>query len=83
MCPINIIMEIYMQVLQKMLNFNNYLWTYIDATSLWGKCEVATHTPENGTSESFETPKNSEHDCRGQNSLHWGVLYIVGKGLEV
>jgi len=46
----------------------------IVATPLWGKCEVTTHTPENGiwesfgtlengTWESFETPKNLELDC--------------------
>ncbi len=29
MSPINIIMETYMQVLQKMLKINNYLWTYM------------------------------------------------------
>ncbi len=28
------------------------------ATPLWGKCEVATHTSENGTWESSGTPKN-------------------------
>jgi hypothetical protein len=48
-------------------------------TPLWGKCEVATHTPENGTWESSGTPRNSKLNCRGQNTLHWGVLYIVGK----
>jgi len=52
------------------------------ATPLWGKCEVATHTPENWTWESSGTPKNSEHNCRGQNTLHWGVLYIIGKLLK-
>jgi hypothetical protein len=25
------------------------------------------------------TPKLSEIDCRGQNTLHWGVFYIIGK----
>jgi len=29
MNPINITMETYMQVLQKMLKINNYLWTYM------------------------------------------------------
>jgi hypothetical protein len=58
------------------------LTTSLVATPLWGKCEVATHTPENGTWESSGTPKNSEFDCRGQNTLPWGVLYIVGKVLK-
>jgi hypothetical protein len=52
------------------------------ATPLWGNYEVATQTPENGTWESFETPKNSEHNCRDQNTLHWGILYTVGKVLK-
>ncbi len=54
----------------------------IVATPLWGKCEVATHTPENGNLESFGTPENSDDDCRGQNTLHWGVFYTVGKLLK-
>jgi hypothetical protein len=53
------------------------------ATPLWGKCEVATHTPENGTWESSGTLENLELDCRGQNTLHWGVLYTVGKSWSV
>ncbi len=52
------------------------------ATPLWGKCEVATHTPENGTWESFETPENSEVDFRGQNTSPWSILYTVEKVLK-
>jgi hypothetical protein len=52
------------------------------ATSLWRKCEVATHIPENGTWESSGTPKNSERNCRGQNTLHWSNLYTIGKVLK-
>jgi hypothetical protein len=52
------------------------------ATPLWGKCEVATHTPENGTWKSSGTLENSEFDCRGQNTSPWGVLYTVGKVLK-
>jgi len=51
-------------------------------TPFWGKCEVATHTPENGTWEFSRTPKNSEHNYRGQNTFYWGVLYIVEKVLK-
>jgi hypothetical protein len=32
--------------------------------------------------ESPGTLKNLEDDCRGQNTLHWGVLYTVGKVLK-
>ncbi len=53
------------------------------ATPLWGKCEVATHTPENGTWENtLQLQGNSERNCRGQNTLHWGVLYTVEKVLK-
>jgi hypothetical protein len=51
-------------------------------TPLWGKCEVATHTPEMGTWESSGTPENSELDCRGQNTFSWGVFYTVRKVLK-
>jgi len=51
-------------------------------TLLWRKCEDETHTPEIGTQESPETPKTSEFDCKGQNTLHWGVLYIIRKLLK-
>jgi hypothetical protein len=30
----------------------------------------------------LRTPKNSELDCRGQNTSHWGVLYTVKKVLK-
>jgi hypothetical protein len=43
------------------------------------KCEDETHTPEMGTWESFGTLENLEFDCKGQNTSHWGVFYIVGK----
>jgi hypothetical protein len=49
------------------------------------ECEDDTHTPNmgtwesSGTWESFGTPKTLELDCRGQNTLYWGVLYIIGK----
>jgi hypothetical protein len=52
------------------------------ATPLWGKCEVGTHTLENGSLESSETPKISEDNCRGQNTFHWAVIYIIGKVLK-
>jgi len=59
------------------------LWTMlIVATPLYGNCEVATHTPENGTWESSKTLENSERDYKGQNTSHWAVLGIVGKVLK-
>jgi hypothetical protein len=32
-----------------------------------------------GTWESTRTPKTSEFGFRGQNTLHWSVIYIIGK----
>jgi hypothetical protein len=52
------------------------------ATPLWVKCEDETHTPKSGKLESSETPKSSEFDCKGQNTSHWGVLYVIGKVLK-
>ncbi len=63
----------------KRIHGNAYI---IVATPLWGKCEVATHTPENGTWKSSGTPENLEFDCRDQNTSPWGVLYIIGKVLK-
>jgi hypothetical protein len=51
------------------------------ATPLWGKCEE-THTPKSGNLKSSKIPENSKLDCKGQNTLHWGVLYTVGKVLN-
>ncbi len=39
-------------------------------------------TPKSGNLESSGTPKNSELDCMGQNTLHWGVINIIGKVLK-
>ncbi len=38
-------------------------------TPLLEECEDDTHTPKMGTWESSGTPKTSEFDCRGQNTL--------------
>jgi hypothetical protein len=54
----------------------------IITTPLWAKCEDETHTLKSGNLESSGTPKNSELDCRGQSTLHWGIIYIVEKVLK-
>jgi hypothetical protein len=46
------------------------------------KCKDETHTPKVGDLESSGTFENSKLDCRGQNTLHWGVLDIIGKVLK-
>ncbi len=41
------------------------------------ECEDETHIPE--TWESTGTLETSEFDCKGQNTLHCGIFYIIGK----
>ncbi len=43
------------------------------------ECEDETHTPEMGTWEPSGTLESSEFVCKGQNTSHWGVHYIIGK----
>jgi hypothetical protein len=43
------------------------------------ECEDDIHTPEMGTWESSGTPETLEFNCRGQNTSHLGVSYIIGK----
>jgi hypothetical protein len=38
--------------------------------------------PKVGTWESIETPETSEFNCKGQNTLHCDVIYIIGKLLK-
>ncbi len=46
------------------------------------KCEDETHTPKVGDLESSGTPEILQLDSRGQNTSHWGVLYINRKVLK-
>jgi len=46
------------------------------------KWEDETPTPKVGDLESFETPERLEFDSRGQDTLHWGVLEVIGKVLK-
>jgi hypothetical protein len=52
------------------------------ATPFWGECEDETHPPEMGTWVSVGTPETSEFDCRGQNTSHCDVFYIIRKILK-
>jgi hypothetical protein len=52
------------------------------ATPLWAKCKGETHTPKSGNLESSRTPENSELELKGKNTLHWGVLSVIGKVLK-
>jgi hypothetical protein len=48
-------------------------------TPLSKECEDEIHTPKMGTWESAWISKTSEFDCRGQNTLYWGVFHTIGK----
>jgi len=52
------------------------------ATLLWVKWEDETPTPKVGDLESSGTPECLKFDSRGQNTLHWGVLGVIGKVLK-
>jgi hypothetical protein len=43
---------------------------------------VKLNTPKVGNLESFETPECLEFDSKAQNTLHWGVLGVIGKVLK-
>jgi hypothetical protein len=60
----------------------NCLLIRIVATLLWVKWEDETPTPKVGDLESSGTPECLEFDNRGQNTLHWGVLGVIGKVLK-
>jgi len=51
-------------------------------TLLWVKWEDETPTPKVRDLESSETPECLEFDSRGQNTLHWGVIDVIGKVLK-
>jgi hypothetical protein len=57
-------------------------WDWRTTTASMLKCEDETHTPGMGTWASTGTPETSEFDCRGQNTLHCGVHYIIEKLLK-
>jgi hypothetical protein len=52
------------------------------ATLLWVKWEDETPTPKVGDLESSGIPECLEFNRRGQNTLHWGVLGVIGKVLK-
>jgi hypothetical protein len=52
------------------------------ATLLWPSVGVKPNTWKSWDLESFGTPECSELDSKGQNTLHWGVLGVIGKVLK-
>jgi hypothetical protein len=85
-CIENIIC-IFSNILQKISFQKSFLWKSENdhkkcRNPTLAKCEDETHTPKVRDLESSGTPENSELDCRGQNTLHWSVLGIIGKVLK-
>jgi hypothetical protein len=52
------------------------------ATLTWSSVGVKPNTWKSGDLESSGTPECLELDSKGQNTLHWGVLGVIGKVLK-
>ncbi len=61
---------------------NKIYKTQVVATPLWPSMGVKPNTPKVGDLESFGTPERLKFDSKAQNTSHWGVLGVIGKGLE-
>ncbi len=51
-------------------------------TPLWPNVGVKPNTSKVGDLESSGTPECSELNSKAQNTLHWGVLGVIGKVLK-
>ncbi len=52
------------------------------ATLTWSSVGVKPNTWKSGDLESSGTPECLELNSKGQNTLHWGVLGVIGKVLK-
>jgi len=52
------------------------------ATPLWRSVGVNPNTPKVGDLESSGTPECLGFDSKAQNTLHWGILGVIGKVLK-
>ncbi len=52
------------------------------ATPLWPSVGVKPNTWKSWELESSGTPEYSELNSKGKNTLHWGVLGVIGKVLK-
>jgi hypothetical protein len=52
------------------------------ATPLWPSVRMRLTLPKVGDLESSGTPKFLKFDNKGQNTLPWGVLGVIGKVLK-
>jgi hypothetical protein len=55
-----------------------YWWIFV-ATLFWENVRMRLTLPKWGFGSPLGPPKTSKFDCRGQNTLHWDVLYIIRK----
>ncbi len=54
----------------------------IVAPLLWPSVGVKPNTWKSRELKSFGTPECSELDSKGKNTLHWGILSVIGKVLK-
>jgi hypothetical protein len=54
-------------------------WWLLSQPHFEGSVRSPLTLPKMGLGSPPGLPKSLEHDCRGQNTSPWGVLYIVGK----
>jgi hypothetical protein len=72
--------QIHFFVSNALLNQKNS-WTYV-ATLFWPSVGVKPNTWKSEDLESSRTPECLEFDKKAQNTLHWGVLGVIGKVLK-
>jgi len=65
------------------LHFGHRWFTHFVSQPHFGlNVKMKLTLPKVGTWSPPGLPKNSELDCKGQNTSHWGVFYINGKVLK-
>jgi hypothetical protein len=63
------------------IEINDFIHEFCRNPTL-AKCEDETHTPKVGDLESSGTPECLKFNSKGQNTLPWGVLSVIGKVLK-
>jgi hypothetical protein len=64
------------------LSYSHKYCTNLVATPLWPSVGVNPNTSKVGDLESSGTPECLELNNKAQNTLHWGVLGVIGKVLK-
>jgi hypothetical protein len=72
----------HLQTYLRHLTIEYSMLTLLSQTHFGQSGRMQLPPPKVGDLESSRTPENSEDDLRGQISLHWRVLYVIGKFLK-